>query len=259
MLTRRALLGVATMAMLVTNSLVAAQGAAAHGAEHHAAPVANVGAAGGGTPAAAGAAAAGAAAAPSAGANANAGLPPVVGGGAGGAAVQPTAPANDPGAPAPGAQPAAPGNAAVPAVDADAAADPADVAADAAGVQPGDAIEEIEVGVDEELAAPVEADSAPPRTVDGGGTHRGHATHAPSNGGGGGAAVAPAADPVTPSGTLPFTGLAENLLVVALAGMFVPIGVLLYCGARSGEERARRRLLAMPRFQWADSRHPLGR
>lgn len=256
MLTRRALLGVATMAMLVTNALVAAQGAAAHGAEHHAAPAANAGATGGGAPAAAATPAAGAAA-PTAGANANGGMPPVVGSGAGGAAVQPTAPANDANAPAPGAQPAAPGNAAVPAVDADAVADPVDVAADAAGVQPGDAVEEIQVGVDEELAAPVEADSAPPRTVDGGGTHGGHANHAPSNGGG--AAVAPTADPVAPSGTLPFTGLAESLLVVALAGMFVPIGVLLYCGARSGEQRARQRLLAMPRFQWADSRHPLGR
>lgn len=242
MLTRRALLGVATMAMFVTMSLVAAQGAAAHGAEHHAAPAANAGATGGGAPAAT----------PTAGADANAALPPLVGGGAvGGAAVQPTAPAAAAAAPAPGAQPAAPADAAVPTVAANAAADPADVAADAAGVQPGDAVEEVQVEVDEELAPPVEAGSAPPRTVDGGGTHRGHGSHAPSNGGGG-AAVAPAVEPSRPSGTLPFTGLAENLLVVALAGMFVPIGVLLYCGARSGEQRARRQHLSMPRFQWAD-------
>lgn len=250
MLVRRAGLRIATTAVLVTMSLVAAQGAAAHGGEHHPAPGGDAAATGGGAAAATAPAAGGA---PSAGAEANAAMPPVVGGGgAGGAAVQPTAPANDRNAPAPGAQPAAPAAAPVPAVAADAAADPADVAADAAGVEPGDAVEVLEVGVDEEVAAPVEAktesEAAAPLTVDGGGTHEGH-----SNAGGGGHAVAPAADPVAPSGMLPFTGLAENLMVVALAGMFVPIGVLLYCGARSGERRARLRHLSMPRFQWAES------
>jgi hypothetical protein len=187
--------------------------------------------------------------APPAGGGAGAGgeMPPVVGGG--GAVANP--PANDPNAPAAGAQPAAPGAVGeLPQVDVG-AADPADVAVDA-GIDPNAAVEDVEVG-DEDLVVPIEANAAPPAavpspsplTVDGGGT------------GGAGAAGAGAANfagpPLAaPSGALPFTGIEESIMLVALAGMLVPIGVLLYCGARRGDLRMLQRHLAMPRFQWAD-------
>jgi hypothetical protein len=168
-------------------------------------------------------------------------LPPVVvmGGGGGGAA--------NPNPPAPGAQPAAPGAVgALPQVD-PGAADPADVAADA-GVDPADAVEEIEVGGND-VIVPVEVDARPkpapaPVLVDGGGT------------GGGAPATPDTAGPplATPTGTLPFTGIGETILLIALAGMLVPIGVLLYCAARRGDLNLLRRQLAMPRFQWADPR-----
>lgn len=64
--------------------------------------------------------------------------------------------------------------------------------------------------------------------------------------GGGG----PAAATARPTGELPFTGVEENLLLISLAGMLVPIGVLLYCAARRGDLRLQ---LAMPRFHWAPS------
>ena len=172
-------------------------------------------------------------------------LPPVVVGGGGGAAVAPAAPAA-------GAQPAAPGAVGeLPQVDV-AGANPVDVAADAAAIAPDAAMQDVEVGADE-VVAPIELDvtpvvstpkpaaGAPPVVVDGGGT-------------GGGATVAPA-PAATPTGTLPFTGAAENLLLMLLAAMLVPIGVLLYSAARGGELRARRRLLSMPRFQWAAAAH----
>jgi hypothetical protein len=38
--------------------------------------------------------------------------------------------------------------------------------------------------------------------------------------------------------------------MIALAGMFAPIGVLLYCFARRSELRWIRRHLAAPRFEW---------
>lgn len=78
-----------------------------------------------------------------------------------------------------------------------------------------------------------------------------------SGGGGGdvidaGARAVPAGAPVvTGSGNLPFTGIEETILLIALSGMLVPIGVLLYCGARRGDRTQYLRQLAMPRFQWA--------
>lgn len=167
-------------------------------------------------------------------------LPPVVVEGGGGGAAN---------APAPGAQPAAPGAVGeFPQVDVG-AANPADVAADAAGVDPDAAVEEVEVAVDD-VIAPVEVEATPqvvaPAIVDGGGT----------DGAAAGAGAPDVAGPpaATPTGNLPFTGLAETILLVSLAGMFVPIGVLLYCAARRGDLQALRRQLSMPRFQWADVR-----
>jgi hypothetical protein len=135
------------------------------------------------------------------------------------------------GDPAPGAQPAAPGAAVeLPKVDDDAAV------ADAAGADV--AAQAVDAGI----AAPVEAVSVPsvakPASrpiVDGGGT-------GPTAAGAG----APA-----PGGELPFTGLGETLLLVVLAGMFVPLGVLAWSFARHGDARILRRHLAMPRFEWA--------
>ncbi|MCW2962468.1 MAG: hypothetical protein JWM90_2855, partial [Thermoleophilia bacterium] len=49
---------------------------------------------------------------------------------------------------------------------------------------------------------------------------------------------------------LPFTGAEDNILLLALAGLLVPMGVLLYSAARRGDLRLR---LAMPRFQWTTS------
>ncbi len=69
---------------------------------------------------------------------------------------------------------------------------------------------------------------------------------------GGGAAV-PDAPVATGAGDLPFTGIEETILLVALSGMLVPIGVLLYSFARHGEVRWLRRHLAAPRFQWAQA------
>lgn len=179
-------------------------------------------------------------------------MPPVVGGGGGGGNVGGAPPANDPNAPAPGAQPAAPAAVGeLPQVDV-AAANPADVAADAAAVP----IEEVPVGGDiadpaavdpvpvvaNPSPAPVAVDATPSPVVDGGGT----------DGAGGGGANVAGPPLATPAGALPFTGLAENLLIISIAGMLVPIGVLLYCAARRGDLRILHRQLAMPRFQWAD-------
>ena len=190
-------------------------------------------------------------------------MPPVVVEGGGGAA-----PPADPNAPAPGAQPAAPDAVGeLPNVD-PGAADPADVAADAAGIDPNAPVEEVQVGGDEVVepiaddvaddvpveGVPIEVEATPDPvaavvtpmpTVDGGGTDGAAA---------GGANAAPVAA-YQPSGTLPFTGATQNLLLAVLAGMFVPIGVLLYSAARHGDLRSRRRRLAMPRFQWASSSH----
>ncbi|MCB0877573.1 MAG: hypothetical protein KDC46_01130 [Thermoleophilia bacterium] len=184
-------------------------------------------------------------------------MPPVVVDGGGG-------PAADADRPAPGAQPAAPGAAgALPQVDV-AAANPADVAADAAaGLDPNAAVQEVEVTPAfgdvpanpaepaEPAVAPIEVDATPqpvaapaPVTpvVDGGGT-------------GGGAAVAPPTATAAPGGTLPFTGATQNLLLITLAGMFVPVGVLLYSAAQRGDLRRLRRHLEGPRFQWAAASH----
>jgi hypothetical protein len=76
-----------------------------------------------------------------------------------------------------------------------------------------------------------------------------------SGGGGvmdnGASAVPDSAPVVTGGGELPFTGIEETVLLIALAGMLVPIGVLLYCGARRGDRTMYLRELAKPRFQWA--------
>ncbi|MCW2960729.1 MAG: hypothetical protein JWM90_1116 [Thermoleophilia bacterium] len=76
---------------------------------------------------------------------------------------------------------------------------------------------------------------------------------APTSGGGGVSSVpTSAAAPTTasPTGELPFTGTEDNILLLALAGMLVPMGVLLYSAARRGDLRLR---LAAPRFQWTTS------
>lgn len=88
-------------------------------------------------------------------------------------------------------------------------------------------------------------------------THTGHASATKTvDGGGTSGAMPPAtaagAGAATPDGELPFTGAAETMLAVLLAGMLVPIGVLLYCGARHGDRRLH---LAMPRFSWAPASH----
>ncbi len=186
-------------------------------------------------------------------------MPPVVVDGGGAAA--PGGPVDDPNAPAPGAQPAAPGAVGeLPQVDVE-AANPADVAADAAGIDADPQVEEVAADAGEVVApiaaiedgvgiepveveatpAPVAGPAAPMPTVDGGGTDGADA---------GGALAAPVAA-YQPAGALPFTGATENLLLALLAGVLVPIGVLLYSAARHGDLRRRRRVLSMPRFQWA--------
>lgn len=188
------------------------------------------------------------AAPPAAGAGgATQGTPPVIGGGGDGAVANPNPPAA-------GAQPAAPGAAGeLPqVVPGDAAAN---VAPDAAAP-----VEAIEVEANQVVApvdvAPVEGDAvpetarpkpAPIATVDGGG----NGDAAPARGGGG-TANTPARAYATPNGALPFTGLGQSLLLIVLAGVFVPGGVLLYCAARRGDLRLSRLHLALPRFQWAD-------
>jgi len=89
------------------------------------------------------------------------------------------------------------------------------------------------------------AAEALPQVVRGGGGNA-HPTNAhPTNAN----AIVPAGSHFVDGGgeDLPFTGIEQQLLIV-LAGMFAPIGVLLYCGARRGDRRI---LLSMPRFQWA--------
>lgn len=110
--------------------------------------------------------------------------------------------------------------------------------------------------------APAPARAAAPAAAPAAGGHGGPGhSHAPSaarpaatgNAGGSGDA-APAATPIAQPamankrGELPFTGPGDNILLIILAGMFVPIGVLLYCAARRGDLRLH---LARPRFQWA--------
>lgn len=158
--------------------------------------------------------------------------------------------------PAPGAQPAAPAE--IPAVPG--AAAPAAVEVDpvtpggvapAVGAGRADEAAADEVVVEEPAAAaldvaavatPVEPRTpapAPARTtVDGGGT----------------AVDVPSAPLVRGSGELPFTGAIENTLLILLAGMIVPIGVLLWCAAHRGERTRLQRSLSMPRFQWAPPR-----
>lgn len=226
MLQRRTIRGSVILMLACAAALAAASVASAHNGEVPAAgPVA---AAGAGTQGA---------------------MPPVVGGG--GAAVA------DPNPPAAGAQPAAPGAVGeLPQVN-PGDANPADVAADAgAAPDAGAAVEEIEVGagqvvVPAKAAAPIEGSAvpevaqpkpAPVATVNGGGT----------DGAAGGGAVTPPRAYATPTGALPFTGMGQTLLLILLAGVFVPGGVLLYSAARRGELRLSRLHLAMPRFQWAD-------
>jgi hypothetical protein len=222
MLVRRATFGLVVMVACVALA-TAAPGAFAHGAEAHGnhSPTP--------TPAA------------GAGAGAQGAMPPVVGGGGGGAqGAAPTAPtapaaAANPNAPAAGAQPAAPTSPQNPVVapivaGADEVIEPVDDGARAnADDTPAESTATPDTSMVDSVATPV-------RTVDGGG--------------GDAANIAPEADPAAPSGELPFTGVAENILLISLAGMLAPIGVLLWCAARRGD---RRRLLAMPRFQWADS------
>jgi hypothetical protein len=226
MLQRRTIRGSVIVMLACAVALAAAGSAAAHEGEVHPAPAAGAGTQGA--------------------------LPPVVGGGGGAAA-----PAANPNAPAAGAQPAAPGAVGeLPQVD-PADANPVDVAADAgAAPDAGAAVEEIEIAAGQVVepvddGAPIEANAVPkvaspaaPKpvmTVDGGGT----------DGAGGGATAAPVAY-ATPPGALPFTGLGQTLLLILIAGVLVPGGVLLYCAARRGDLHLSRLHLSVPRFQWAD-------
>jgi hypothetical protein len=248
MLVRRATFGLVVVVAGVALA-TAAPGAFAHGAEAHAASP---------TPT------------PTAGAQGA--LPPVVGGGTGGAqGAAPAAPAaaaagaaGGGGAVNPAAGAAAPAAAAAtPAANAGGAA--ANPNAPAAGAQPAaptspqnPVVAPIVAG-DDEVIEPVDdgaradADDTPIESTATPDTSKVDSIATPVmtvDGGGGNANVAPAADPATPSGALPFTGVEENILLISLAGMLAPIGVLLWCAARRGD---RRRHLAMPRFQWADS------
>lgn len=170
-------------------------------------------------------------------------IEPISGGGAAGTNVTGGGPGSTP---APGAQPAAPQNntalpPAVGAVDASVKVQPTVAPA----AQP-----KVDLGAISEPATTA-ATTVPAKvdiTASGGGGHGGaHAADA-------GASAVPTALPVvTGGGDLPFTGIEETILLISLAGMLVPIGVLLYCGARRGDERRFRRHLAMPRYQWAPS------
>lgn len=132
--------------------------------------------------------------------------------------------------PAPGAQPAAPG------------AMPAAVATPAVETPVHDPAER-STPIDDAPAA-AEPIAAVPDTVP--------APIPMANGGGtDGIDVAPTTASANPtgSGELPFTGTMETILLILLAGMFVPIGVLLYCWAKRGDRILH---LAAPRFQWRD-------
>lgn len=161
-------------------------------------------------------------------------MPPAAAAGEGAPAAAPAE-----GAPAAGAQPAAP------------QAEPATGAANAAGVgmvetttpRPA-AAAAVAPATDRAATTPAVAPVA-----SGGGSHEGHADPMPVAAGGGDATT-PAAPAPTPSGELPFTGVEEHLLLISLAGMLVPIGVLLYCAARRGDLRRLREHLARPRFEW---------
>ncbi len=224
--------------VIVTALLTLASSATAHGNEVHAGHPPAAGATGGGaTPGA---------------------IPavnePVTGGGAAG------------GTPAPGAQPAAPTNALPPVVNggvgnAGAAAQPAVAGA-------GNAAKPVKV-VEAAAPAPQVADTSGSTTTTTTATPKldletisepvtAPAPKTVSGGGGGldvtdaGSTAVPAGAPVvTGGGNLPFTGIEETILLIALAGMFVPIGVLLYCGARRGDRMRYLRQLSAPRFQWA--------
>ena len=156
---------------------------------------------------------------------------------AAGGAVMPPAVAGDP---APGAQPAAP--AAAPAAE-------ADVTAPAAAASTTAAVGEVSTSTPKPAAA---------RVASGGGSHEGHDTATPqpaetiATGGGDAGATTPAAPAATPTGELPFTGVEDNILLISLAGMLVPIGVLLWCAARRGDLARLRRHLAGPRYQWSE-------
>jgi hypothetical protein len=155
--------------------------------------------------------------------------------------------------PAPGAQPAAPANLATPAnagVSADeAAANGLGTARDDAAVTPAvDTAHAAHAG-HSNTAAATSAVAAPVPVASGGGTSGDSTNDATSFDATGAGAAAPAA---TPAGELPFTGPGDTILVIALAGMFAPIGVLLWCIARRSELRWLRRHLSAPRFQWTE-------
>jgi hypothetical protein len=151
--------------------------------------------------------------------------------------------------PAPGAQPAAPANIAAPAAQDTAAADEAaanGIRNDAAPVAAAHPTTHANHAAHETTHADHPAAAPQPAVqpvADGGGTADDDAASFD--------ATPPAVTPAA-GGELPFTGPGDTILIIALAGMFAPIGVLLYCAARRGELRWLRRHLAMPRFEWTE-------
>ncbi len=195
-----------------------------------------------------------------------------------GAAVQPAAPAaipavNEPvtgggavgGTPANGAQPAAPANNTLPPVVGGNVGNTGAAVVKPAVVKPAvvttkPAVEPVQPVAGSGTSGTSTTTSTETPKVDLGSISEPATTSVPktASGGGGmdvtdaGANVIPDDAPVvTGGGELPFTGIEETVLLVALAGMLVPIGVLLYCGARRGDRNLYLRQLAMPRFQWA--------
>lgn len=143
--------------------------------------------------------------------------------------------------PAVGAQPAAPhGDLTVPDVEEVGNVNEQDVAVDA---DPG-----VEIVTPEE-SSPVRGESipvisAPVRDASGGGAGDRVVSSEASIAG---------SNPVRGSGALPFTGFTQNLLLIYLAFMLLPLGVLFYCSAQRGDRTRQMRSLSVARFQWAGS------